>query len=116
MSSNQVPIVRRTERVRSPGWCLSIAALAAAILAARGAQAEPSACVALRACEPGGSECDEECPIIPHAGTARRDALVVLDTEARSAAAGGDYTLAAARFVCLFRADPQAETAGSLAV
>jgi len=86
------------------------------IFAARAARAEPSACVALRSCAPGGSECEEECPIIPHAGSARREALVILDTEARSAATQGRYDVAAARFVCLFRADPQAETAGSLSV
>jgi hypothetical protein len=86
------------------------------IFAARAARAEPSACVALRSCGPEGSECDEDCPIMPHAGAARREALVVLDTEARSAASQGHYDIAASRFVCLFRADPQAETAGSLSV
>jgi hypothetical protein len=114
MSSNQVLTVRRTDLSRRRGF--TVVALVATISTARAARAEPSACVALRACGAEGSECEEDCPIMPHAGAARREALVVLDTEARSAASQGHYDVAAARFVCLFRVDPQAETAGSLSV
>jgi hypothetical protein len=117
MSSNQVLTVRRTDlSMRASLDRLTVAALVVTIFAARAARAEPVACVALRACGPGGSECEEECPIIPHAGAARREALVVLDTEARAAASQGHYDVAASRFVCLFRTDPQAETAGSLSI
>lgn len=96
--------------------CLVGAAVAATICWTSAVHAQADGCEAIRHCVGDDAWCAVACPVIPPAGAARHEALAALDGEARAAAGQGLYEIATERFVCLFRADPRAETAGSLSV
>jgi hypothetical protein len=82
--------------------------LSFALASPRSAQAQAQGCPRV----PTGLRC----PLLPHDGGVRREALQALDAEGRRRVARGDLPGAAQAFGCLVEGDPTPESAGNLVV